>query len=226
MKNHIKLHIIFDLDGTLIDSAPDIHISINILLDENNLGRLTLAQTRSFIGNGSPKLVERAFKHFSNEDISQKDIRDLTKRFIHIYMEHLTEETKLYPHVLTILKQLDNEGHCLSLCTNKPIQPTIAILEAFELSSFFTSIVGGDTFSEKKPSPLPLNKIIDSSDIPRDKTLMVGDSIHDVQAGINASLPTILLTYGYSKIPHKEIPANITIDRFENLPNAIQQLQK
>ncbi|WP_420549747.1 phosphoglycolate phosphatase [Curvivirga sp.] len=192
------MHFIFDLDGTLIDSVPDIHHNINILLQEEGLPSLTLNQTTSFVGNGSKKLVERAFDHFNKKPDSDSELEMLSERFVAHYMDNLTTNTKIYPYVIEVLDYLSLKGHVLSLCTNKPLKPTLAILDELNLAQFFQIVTGGDSYDQRKPSPLPLLKTIEQTNISLENCIMVGDSIYDIEAGQAANIQTILLTYGYT----------------------------
>ncbi|MTI09597.1 phosphoglycolate phosphatase, partial [Curvivirga aplysinae] len=206
-----------DLDGTLIDSVPDIHHNINILLQEEGLSKLTLDQTTSFVGNGSKKLVERAFSYFNNCPDNEADLDMLTSRFIKHYMKNLTDNTTIYPHVADVLKELSHKGHTLSICTNKPLEPTIAILKDLKLLSFFKIVTGGDSYAEKKPHPEPLLKTIEQVNIPKNKCIMIGDSIYDIKAGKAAGVHTVLLTYGYMHGNIEDIDASYICHNFDEL---------
>lgn len=211
------MHYIFDLDGTLIDSVPDIRHNINLLLGEEGLKPLSLEETTSFVGNGSRKLVERAFTHFDKAPETEAELDDLSARFISHYMANLTDNTIIYPHVIETLHALKKAGHHLSLCTNKPIEPTLAILKDFDLFDLFSVVTGGDSYIEKKPHPMPISKTIEQVGLSKDKCIMVGDSIYDMQAGQAAGISTILVTYGYMHGKKEEIEATYIIDNFNHI---------
>ena len=144
--------IVFDLDGTLIDSAPDLHQAANKLLADLHDKPLDLATIRSFIGNGVPKLVERLLAARNRtQDIAFQ--AEMTENFLGHYNAALFDKTRLYPAVITCLEVLKGMDIKLGICTNKPEQPTLAILSGLNLDRFFTSVIGGDSLTVKNPLP-------------------------------------------------------------------------
>ena len=145
--------IIFDLDGTLIDSAPDIHLAVNLMLSERNLAPLDLADVTGFIGNGVPNLVRLAMQA-RDIDMTQHDA--CVTSMAHHYGQVNGQLTRLYPGVRIALEQLQRNGHTLALCTNKPLEPARQIVETFELTPLFDQIIGGDSLAQRKPEPAML----------------------------------------------------------------------
>lgn len=213
--------LIFDLDGTLIDSAPDLATALNHALQEANRDTVTLHQVTQMIGDGVAKLVERGFDATGG---APEDPEHHLNRFHHHYNNATADLTTLYPGVLETLKILASAGHRMALCTNKPAEPTAAVLDAFGLTSFFEAVTGGDTFPVRKPSPGHLLGTLKLMDADPEHAVMIGDSPNDVQVALNAAVPAIAVSYGYRRIAAEDMGADILIDHFSQLPTALQQL--
>lgn len=210
--------IIFDLDGTLIDSAPDIHAGIAQLLQEERLAPLDLATVQSFIGNGVPVLIERVMQHcFGSVDPARRD--SFIARFMAHYSAAPTALTRLYPGVKDALVQLQDEGHAIGLCTNKPAAISRAILAGLDVAQHFQAIIGGDSVGAKKPDPAPLHAAVEA--LGRRAATYVGDSEIDATAAAAASLPFLLFTEGYRKRPVAEIAHLASFSDFRSLPALI-----
>ncbi len=202
----IKL-LIFDLDGTLIDSVPDIAVATNAMLADLELPQFSESEIRHWVGNGSRKLIERALAHAKVHDkahakqISKVDSAELNtaeQLFFQHYLQHCDEKTVPYQGVDQGLRTLQQAGYTLALITNKPKQFIQPILQHFDWSSLFVMTLGGDSLAEKKPSPLPLQHVCQQLEVSVEQAMMVGDSKNDVLAGQNAGMPTIGLSYGYN----------------------------
>jgi len=195
-----KQLLIFDLDGTLVDSAPDLANAINQMLKQ--LGRDTFSDTliRSWVGNGAQTLVERALS--ASDIICASLDRDLAARalaiFLASYRQNVCVDSVLYPDVATTLKQLKKRNYRLAIVTNKPIEFVGPILEKLGLNDLFEQILGGDSLALKKPDPLPLNYLSEGLNIARQHCLMIGDSKNDILAAKNAQMESVGLTYGYN----------------------------
>ena len=206
--------IVFDLDGTLIDSAPDLHAAANRLLKAEGQAGLDLALVKSFIGNGVPVLVAKLAKA-AGLDQSAASLSALTARFVTDYNAHSSDLTMLYPGVLDALSEMHNLGVQLGICTNKPEVATRTILSAFHLDEFFEVVVGGDTFPVRKPDPKPLVAAFGSlGEGPR---LYVGDSEVDANTAQAASVPFALFTQGYRKTPVEDFECAFHFENFETL---------
>ena len=208
--------VVFDLDGTLIDSAPDIHAATNALLAEDGLPALTFAQVKGFIGKGVPHLITRVLDAVG-EDPQGPRHADLVHRFEARY-ETAVGLTVVYPNVIAALEALQAQGHVLGLCTNKPLAPTHAVLDHLNLSRFFGAVVGGDSLPVRKPDPAPLQATLAALGANPHKTLYVGDSEVDAETAQRAGLPFLLFTEGYRKTPVEDLPHRAAFRDFADLP--------
>ena len=213
--------VVFDLDGTLIDSAPDIHASINLMLADFGYDALDLETVTSFIGNGLPKLVERTMKHHS---IDLAYHAEMTQAALAHYKANTSGLTKLYDGVLPALKTLRQGGHRLGLCTNKPHGPAISVLREFKMIPLFDYVIGGDSLSTRKPNPEMLFTVINA--LGAERVLYVGDSEVDYETAQNAGVPFALFTQGYRKHSLDYFESALCFDRFENLPDLVQNLDQ
>ncbi|MEQ9693370.1 phosphoglycolate phosphatase [Shimia sp. SDUM112013] len=205
--------VIFDLDGTLIDSAPDIQAAVNQMLAEEGQGPLDLPTVTGFIGNGLPKLVERVIDHLGL-DMAQH--ARLTADTLAIYNSASAAQTRLYPQVRETLDTLRAEGHRLGICTNKPHGPALHVLLQLDLADLFDVVVGGDSTERKKPDPLPLQRVMD--EMKTGQVLYVGDSEIDAETAVRAGVPFALFTEGYRKQPVSDMPHDHAFDDFADLP--------
>ncbi|MER9867233.1 phosphoglycolate phosphatase [Mesorhizobium sp. M0136] len=216
--------ILFDLDGTLVDSAPDITAAVNELLAGRDLPPLRLDQVKAMIGGGIRKLVERAFAA-SGTPLLGSALDEANRVMAPIYRRHLTGRTRLMPGVREALTHLHLSGIALGVVTNKPQLAAREILLHFGLTDYLGAIVGGDAVTYLKPAPDALLLALDQLQVdPRD-TLMVGDSSADMAAARAAGMAVILLRGGYSQIPVEELGADLVCDSLFDLPSAMQTLQ-
>lgn len=186
--------VIFDLDGTLVDSAPDIAQAVNRTLTDWNLRNFDLAQITLWIGEGSRVLITRAFQAAG----SDADIDQVMPGFLKHYGDTALDG-QAYPGVAETLQALHEGGIKLALCTNKPEQFVRPLLAGRGLLKFFDDIVGGDTLPERKPSGVPLRYLADQFGLPVTRCLMVGDSESDLRAAQDATMPVVMVSYGYRK---------------------------
>lgn len=201
--SHLKA-IIFDLDGTLVDSARDLQDATNALLAEEGLRPISLDEAKSMIGDGAAKLVERAVAA-TGGDLAR--LPEFVARFLTIYQANASRHTQAYPGVADTLAGLRRLGLPLAVVTNKPYAATIDILEALGLRGYFDAVIGGDTLPERKPHPAPILMALDRLGTAPEAALMVGDNYHDVQAARAAGVRAFAVTYGYSHKPHAELGA-------------------
>ncbi|WP_294223018.1 phosphoglycolate phosphatase [uncultured Shimia sp.] len=192
--------VIFDLDGTLVDSAPDIRASVNIMLAEEGFEELDLPTVISFVGNGLPTLVRRVMAHF---DIEDTQFSRLNARVLAIYNASTYEHTVLYNGLRDVLESLQAKGVRMGVCTNKPEEPARHVLKALNLTQYFDIVVGGDTYEKRKPDPMPLLKAIGKTALA--DVIYVGDSEVDAETAQRAGVTFALFTEGYRKTPVADI---------------------
>jgi phosphoglycolate phosphatase len=216
------LNLVFDLDGTLIDSAPQIHAAANFVMGSKGLPPVSDVTIRGFIGNGVDVLVGRLMAHHVLDD-STLLRSELVDRFIKIY-EEAFDLTTLYPGVSTALSGLALAGHRLAICTNKPESPARAVLRHFRLEQYFPIILGGDTLPQRKPDPEPLWAVL--RQMAPGKALFVGDSEVDAETAQAAGIPLALFTGGYRKQPVEALGAKLIFDAHAALPGLIAHLMR
>jgi phosphoglycolate phosphatase len=215
--------IVFDLDGTLIDSAGDLTSALNCVLTESGRAPVTLPQVKRMVGDGSAKLVERGFAA-SGVPISAADLPVRLARFLEVYEAGANDLTRPYDGVTDTLARLAARGLKLGVCTNKPGRATRLVLEALDLARYFTAIAGGDAFSVRKPDPGHVLGLLDRLGISPANAAMVGDNEHDAAAARAAGLPIILVSYGYARASLSDIAPDAVIDRFADLPAALERI--
>ena len=215
--------IVFDFDGTLVDSADDLRTALNRLLAEENLPPHPIAAVRRMIDDGAMKLLERGFPG-AGRVVAGDELQTLTRRFLAIYEPISADSTRPYPGVVDTLERLAAAGHRLGLCTNKPERASRLMLASLGLDRFLTSVVGGDTLPVKKPDPAPLLAAIAGLGLPPSAALMVGDNEHDIATAKAAGVPVVAVSWGYARVPLAELDADATIDDFADLPAAIARL--
>jgi phosphoglycolate phosphatase len=209
--------LVFDLDGTLVDSAPDIAAAVNALFAELELPEVELALIRRMIGDGAPVLLERALAHVG----AAHKVPDLMPRFSDHYGENAVRLTTVYPAVMETLTHLRGLGCRLGVCTNKPIAPTRSVLAALGLDTLIEAVVGGDSLLQRKPAPEPLLAVIDALGGTTESAVLIGDSAVDLACAEAAGVPAIIIPSGYGMIEPK---ARIVASGFAELPRMIAEL--
>jgi len=191
--------ILFDLDGTLVESAPDIANAANSMLE--SMGRNTVAteKIQGWIGNGTPKLVKRALTGEFNGEPDSDLFEHAYPIFIERYEQNFCVDSYMYEGVPETLKELHERGFTLGCVTNKPASCTLPLLSQLQIDQYFTSIVSGDTCTHKKPHPEPVLFGIEEMESSPQNCAMVGDSAHDIHAAQAADIPIIAVAYGYNQ---------------------------
>ncbi|MFZ0952331.1 MAG: HAD-IA family hydrolase [Candidatus Sulfotelmatobacter sp.] len=213
----IKL-VIFDLDGTLIDSRLDLVHSVNAAL--RHIGRPELPDDviASYVGDGAPILIKRAL---GGEAVEEAVVRQGLQFFLSYYREHKLDHTTVYSGVHEALTavQLTSNGNprTMAVLSNKPVVPSRAIVEALGLGPFFRQIYGGNSFASKKPDPEGARKLLEENGVRPEETVIVGDSHVDVETGINAGLWTVGVSYGFAPHTLEEQPPDVLVDKPEEL---------
>lgn len=180
-------YLIFDLDGTLVDSVADLTLSLNLLADELGHPHLTADFVHTIVGDGATKLIKRAYgpENYQREQLF---------RFLDIYGEHLLDNTCCYPGIKELLSQ--HPADKLALVTNKPHALTRQLLDGLDLTKHFKKIIGGDSFPEKKPHPLPVQKALEALNAKPTEAIMIGDHHTDLYSGRDAGTATCFCAYG------------------------------
>jgi phosphoglycolate phosphatase len=214
--------LVFDLDGTLVDSLDDLAAALAAMLGEIGAPALPRDKVRGMIGDGTRALVARALAA-SNLPATLLDERHA--RFLALYEAAPAALSLPYPGVVETLHAFREEGRRLAVCTNKPQRATLAVLRGTGLDGFFATVVGGDVLAAKKPDPAHLLAALAGiGATPRD-AIMVGDNEHDVAMAKAAGVPVILVRYGYHRVPLATLAADIQIDAFAALPPAVAQIE-
>ncbi len=194
--------VIFDLDGTLVDSAGDIATAVNRMRRELGHREKPLDTITQWVGNGSAMLVKRSLSEALDlplEDIAPAIFQTAHVMFFKHYRQCNGDTTTLYDGVLTVLQELQQQNIPLAICTNKPAEFTHALLKKLSIDHFFTCVVSGDTLAVKKPDAAPLLFCAEQCGIAANQCLMVGDSMTDVRAAQNARMPVVCVSYGYHR---------------------------
>lgn len=215
--------VIFDLDGTLADTAPDLMHATNQILAESGREHVTLAQVRDFVGHGARALIARGFKA-TGEPVSEAEIEPLYRRFIDFYSANIAEGSTLFPGVRPVLERCRAEGIVLGVCTNKLEGLSVQLLEALDASHYFGAIVGPDTIGIAKPDPAPYRETLKRLGGRHLRSLMVGDSETDIKTARAAGVPAIGVTFGYTARPVAEFGPDRLVSHFDEMWPAIAEL--
>jgi phosphoglycolate phosphatase len=205
--------LIFDLDGTLIDSKRDLIHSVNAMLSEMGRQKLSEETISGYIGHGAPLLVSRALGGNAKED----DLRRALQFFLAYYEEHKLDRTCAYPGVAETLAELERKNLPMAVLTNKPVRISVRILELLGLAKYFRAIYGGNSFETKKPDPLGANTILGEFAVLPQETMVVGDSEVDVQTARNAGTIAAAVNYGFGVHDRAQHPADIYLENISDL---------
>ncbi len=211
----IKL-LIFDLDGTLVDSRIDLVNSVNAMLRNFHRPELPADVIATYVGDGAPMLVRRALGDPQDESF----VHQALDFFLGYYRVHKLDNTHVYPGInaaLLAARKADSFERRMAVLSNKPVNPSRHIVEALGLASFFTQIYGGNSFSTKKPDPLGANSIIQESGVQPEETIIIGDSGIDVLTGQNAGIYTCGVTYGFAPHTLEDAPPDVLLDTPQEL---------
>lgn len=215
--------LIFDLDGTLIDSAPDVRASINRVLVGMGRRELTLEETKDMVGWGGRVLAEKALAKTGDAG-TEDDIDRTLEGFLTTYAQHPADHSVVYPGVLSMLDGFKAAGVRMGLCTNKPTATTPPVLEALGLSQYFDVVSCGDAVPYKKPDGRHVRLVVEELGATIETTAMVGDSESDITAAIDAGVLSVAVTFGYAHVPCDELGADALIDHFDDLAQALADI--
>jgi phosphoglycolate phosphatase len=205
--------LIFDLDGTLIDSKLDLIHAVNATLTEMDRATLSDEVISSYIGHGAPMLMSRALGGVAKEDELARGLG----YFLEYYDAHKLDNTCLYPGVTETLANLGEQNIAMALLTNKPVKISVRILEALGIAKYFHAIYGGNSFETKKPDPLGANAILSELHVNAADSMMIGDSEVDIQTARNANMIATAVNYGFGIHDRVQHPADIYLERINDL---------
>ena len=214
---------VFDLDGTLAETAGDLIGTLNVLMKREGLAELPLSQARGLIGAGAKALIRRGFEA-EGRALSPEDHERLFEDFIAHYGEHLADTSHLYPGVVESLDALESTGFRLAVCTNKFEGQSVELLRLLGIGHRFAAICGRDTFPQYKPDPRHLIGTIARAGGDPARAVMVGDSRTDIDTAKAAGIPVIAVTFGYTDTPVAELGPDRVIEHFSALPAAVRDL--
>jgi phosphoglycolate phosphatase len=215
--------VVFDLDGTLVDTAPDIRVHVNAVLAELGRPPLDLAAARSMIGNGAKTLLECALLATGGVP-AHADLDTLLAGFLERYAAAPAEHGPIHPGVIEVLQELGSDGIALGVCTNKAQWPTDRLLEVLDLARHFGAVIGGDALPVKKPAPGHLDAVLARLGARAGRAVLVGDSETDVLAARASDVPVVLVSFGYTRVPVAQLGADRVIDHFAELPAVLSEL--
>lgn len=221
MKNSL---VIFDLDGTLIDTAPDLITALNHTIVAQGLSAVGYEDITHLVGQGAKMMIQRAY-HLQGQTLDEQAVEPLLARFIEFYLSEMPGDSKPYPGVIAAMERLSAAGCKLAICTNKIEQLALPLVQKLGLSDHFAVITGGDTFEMRKPHAGHILGTIERAGGDPARTVMIGDSINDILAARNAGIPSIAVSFGYSDVPVEQLEASTIIGSFDQLtPELIADL--
>lgn len=215
--------VIFDLDGTLVDTAPDLWRATNHVLASCGRRAVTLDEVRAFVGHGARKLIQRGLRA-TGEPLDDQAIEPLYEKFVAYYDKHIAVDSVPFPGCVALLDRLRAEGISLGVCTNKLEGLSVRLIEALDLSSYFDAIIGPDTIGIAKPDPAPYRETLRRMGREGAPSLLVGDTETDVLTARAAGVPVIGVTFGYTPRPIAEFSPNSLVDHFDEAYEPIMAL--
>jgi phosphoglycolate phosphatase len=217
--------IVFDLDGTLIDSARDVGAAVNRVLADHRLDPLDDTTLRTLMGEGGRVRTRKAFA-LRGVTLDDATLSARVRDFIRYYAERPVVHTRAYDGVAETLDRLVAAGVRLAICTNKYEDSARDVLQRLGLMAVIADVAGADTFDVRKPDPGHVLKLLARMGADRAAAAMVGDSVHDVHAGQRAGLPTVAVSWGYTETPARQLGADAVVERFADIPAALANLRR
>jgi phosphoglycolate phosphatase len=215
--------IVFDLDGTLVDTAPDLVDTLNIILAREGLAPVPFDSARNMIGGGARTLLERGLRAEGRSGVAA-EVDRLYKDFVAHYGDHLADRSQPFPGAIAAIEQLAARGCRFAICTNKLEWLSVRLLDALGISRHFAAICGQDTFGVQKPDPEILLQTIRKAGGQFSRAVMVGDSINDIEVARAAGVPVIAVDFGYTEVPVAALDPDEIIGDFCKLPAAVDRL--
>jgi phosphoglycolate phosphatase len=215
--------VIYDLDGTLIDSAKDMQVAVSRVLADYGLPAVTEDDVRNYMGQGSKVTMGKAFAKYGRP-LDDATLSAVTREFVRYYEADPVSHTSAFAGVSEVVARFARLGLRQGVCTNKFERPSRMILEHLKLMPPIADVAGADTFPVRKPDPKHILMLVKRMGGSADRAVMIGDSIHDVEAAHGAGLPAVLVSWGYTDKPASELGAEAVIERFDALPQALEQI--
>jgi phosphoglycolate phosphatase len=215
--------IVFDLDGTLIDTAPDLIHTLNLIFAQEGLPAVPYADARNLIGGGAKVMIERALAA-ERQNATEAELDRLYAAFIAYYAEHIADRSRPFPQLERALDDLSAAGHKLAVCTNKLEWLSLRLLKALNLTQRFAAICGPDTFGVQKPDPEIFRRTVRRAGGEPGRAIMIGDSKTDIHTARAARVPVIAVDFGYTDVPIASLQPDRIISSFSDLPAAIGDL--
>ncbi len=217
--------VVFDLDGTLVDTAPDLVGALNFVLQREGLPLVPVASARAMIGAGARKLIERGLE-VDGREVSVADLDRLTTDFIAYYKDHIADASLPFDGLHAALDTLEQQGFRFAVCTNKLEGLSRLLLAKLEMTGRFAAICGADTFGVAKPDPIIFRQTVAQAGGDMSRAIMVGDSGPDIGVARRAGVPVIGVTFGYTETPIAELKPDAVIGHMRELPGAVEILLK
>ena len=215
--------IVFDLDGTLIDTAPDLVDTLNVILSREGLEPIPFEDARAMIGAGARRLLERGLVRERAASASGR-LERLYKDFLAYYADHMADRSRAFPGLEPALDELARAGHQFAVCTNKLEWLSVELLKTLNLAQRFVAICGQDTFGMQKPDPEILRRTIRRAGGTLQECVMAGDSANDIDTARAAGVPVIAVDFGYTEVPVARLGADHIISEYGELPGAVRAL--
>jgi phosphoglycolate phosphatase len=215
--------VVFDLDGTLVDTAPDLINALNYILEREGMPPVPLPSARTMIGAGARKLLERGLE-LDGRNVALEELDRLTRDFIAYYADHIADASRPFEGLESALDDLAGRGYRFAVCTNKLEWLSKLLLDRLGLSARFSAICGADTFGIAKPDPAILRQTVARAGGEMVSTVMVGDAGPDIGVARRAGVPVIGVTFGYTEVPIAELKPDLLIGHMNQLPAAVETL--
>jgi phosphoglycolate phosphatase len=217
------LSVVFDLDGTIVDTAPDLVIATNRTLNAFDIDAVDEAVVKRFVGHGSKAMLHAAVKYLGY-NVGERELDEMSDRFIAFYGENIAGESRPFPGLVEALTELARGGALLGVCTNKRENLSLKLLQALDLRDHFGAVLGADTLTVRKPDPAHLLETVARLGGDPARAVMVGDSETDAKTAKAARIPFIAVSFGYRNCAIEELGADAVIDHFDELIPALRRL--
>lgn len=212
--------ILFDLDGTLVDSAQDLSAALNHVLRKAHRPEIDISRVRHMVGDGARALIIKGFSETGSlPDTS--DIQEILEDFLEYYLHNISDRTTLFPGARQVIEALYEMDIPLGLCTNKAHKLSEKLIREIGITDYFSVLIGGDSFNYCKPDPRHLTSTLEQMKASADQAVMVGDSANDILAAQAANIPVIGVSFGYTKVPLSDLNPDIIIDHYDDFLAAL-----